>query len=150
MVVTSQHGSLGPIYAIRAGATGDLSVDRTGIAWQQESGGNYMQTPLLHQGLAFFRFDNGVLSVCQMSDWKRIYRRRLGAGKNGLTSSPVAAGGKLYITDEEGHTYVLPLGRKYAPAGDAELGETVMATPAVIGGVVYMWGRSHLWALGVN
>jgi outer membrane protein assembly factor BamB len=109
-----------------------------------------MQTPLLHGGLAYFCFDNGVLSVYQMSDWKRIYRQRLGAGKSGFTSSPVAAGGRLYITDEEGRTYVLSLGREYAPAGEAELGETVMETPAVAGGVVYMRGRSHLWALGVN
>ena len=150
VVVTSHHGSLGPIYAIRAEANGDLSVDRAGIAWQQDSGGNYMQTPLLHEGLAYFCFDNGVLSVYQMSDWKRIYRQRLGAGKSGFTSSPVAAGGRLYITDEEGHTYVLTLGREYAPVGDADLGETVMATPAVAVGVIYMRGRSHVWALGVK
>ncbi|MBI4875315.1 MAG: PQQ-like beta-propeller repeat protein [Acidobacteria bacterium] len=150
VVVTNAHGSSRPIYAIRAGAKGDLSVDRSGIAWQQDRAGNYTQTPLLHEGLGYFCFDNGVLSVYQLADGQRVYQQRLGAGLSGFSSSPVAAAGRLYITNEEGHTYVLALGREYKPVGEAELGETVMATPAVADSVIYMRGRSHVWALGVK
>jgi outer membrane protein assembly factor BamB len=150
VVLTSAHGSMRPIYAIRADAKGDLSADRSGIVWQHDRAGNYMQTPLLHEGLGYFCFDNGVLSAYQLSDGQRVYQQRLGTGKSGFSSSPVAAGGKLYITSEEGHTYVLALGREYKLVGDAELGETVMATPAVVDGVIYMRGRSHVWALGTK
>jgi hypothetical protein len=40
-----------------------------------------------------------------------LYQQRLGDGKTGFTSSPVGAGDRLYITKEEGDTYVLRLGR---------------------------------------
>jgi hypothetical protein len=79
------------------------------IAWTEERGGNYMQTPLLDNGLGYFCFDSGVLSVYKMTTGERQYQQRLGGGTSGFTSSPVAAGGHLYITNEEGHSYVLAL-----------------------------------------
>ena len=36
------------------------------IAWMQDRAGNYMQTPLLHEGLGYFCFDSGVLTVFQL------------------------------------------------------------------------------------
>ena len=38
--------------------------------------------------------------------------------------------GRLYITNEEGHSYALALGTEYKLEGENEIGETVMATPA--------------------
>ena len=113
----------------------------------QERSGNYMQTPLLHDGLGYFCFDSGVLSVFQMSNGEKLYQQRLGEGKAGFTSSPVAAGDRLYITNEEGHTYVLALGREYKVLAENDLGETVMASPAIADGVLYIRGGKHLFAV---
>ncbi len=148
LVITNAHGSMRPIYAIRTNAAGDITENRSAIAWSQERAGNYMQTPLLHNGLAYFCFDNGVLSVYQLATGERLYQQRLGGGSSGFTSSPVAAGGRLYVTNEEGHTYVLALGPEYKLLGENELGETVMATPAISDGVFYIRGRKHLFAIG--
>jgi hypothetical protein len=60
----------------------------------------------------------------------------------------VAAGSRLYITNEEGRTYVLALGPRYDLLAENELGETVMATPAIVDGVLYIRGRKHLFAIG--
>ena len=147
VVITNAHGSGRPIYAIRTDAAGDISESKTGIAWSQDRAGNYMQTPLLDDGLAYFCFDNGVLSVYKLATGERAYQQRLGAGSSGFTSSPVAAGGRLYITNEEGHTYVIQLGAEYKLLGENDLGETVMATPAISDGVLYIRGRSHLFAI---
>ena len=76
-----------------------------------------------------------------------MYQERLGGGTSGFSSSPVAAGGRLYITNEEGHTYVLALGREYKALAESDLGETVMVTPAISGDVIYMRGRKHLFAI---
>jgi hypothetical protein len=65
-----------------------------------------------------------------------------------FTSSPVAAGGHLYITNEEGHSYVLALGPEYKLLAENEIGETVMATPAIADGVLYIRGGKHLFAIG--
>jgi outer membrane protein assembly factor BamB len=148
IVITNAHGSMRPIYAIRTDAAGDITESRAGIAWSQDRAGNYMQTPLLHNGLGYFCFDNGILSVYQLATGERLYQQRLGEGRTGFSSSPVAAGGRLYITSEEGETYVLALGREYKLLARNELGETVMATPAISGDVLYIRGRKHLFAVG--
>ena len=137
-----------PIYAIRPDASGDITESKAGLAWSDERSGNYMQTPLLQGGLGYFCMDNGVLSVYRMETGKRLYQQRLGGGMSGFSSSAVAAAGRLYITDEEGHAYVLAQGPEYKLLRENELGETVMATPALSGDVLYMRGRKHLFAIG--
>jgi outer membrane protein assembly factor BamB len=106
-----------------------------------------MQTPLLHGGLGYFCFDSGVLSVYQMATGERVYQQRLGGGSSGFTSSPAAAADHLYITNEDGHSYVLALGREYRLLAENELGETVMATPAISDGVIYIRGARRLFAI---
>lgn len=147
VIITNAHGSSRPVYAIRTDAEGDIT-GKSAIAWSADRSGNYMQTPLLDGGLGYFCFDNGVLTVFQLSNGERIYQQRLGAGKTGFTSSPVAAGGNLYITDEDGHTRVIALGREFKMVTESDLGEPVMASPAISGDVLYMRGRDHLFAIG--
>jgi hypothetical protein len=62
----------------------------------------------------------------------------------------VAAGGHLYIANEEGHSYVLALGPEYKLLAESEIGETVMATPAISDSVLYMRGGKHLFAIGAK
>jgi len=147
ILITSAHGSDRPIYAVKTDAVGTVKKDSPAMAWAIERGGNYMQTPLISGSLAYFCMDNGILTVYQLSNGERLYQQRLGAG-GGFSGSPVAAGGKLYITSEDGVTFVLAEGREFKQLANNELGETVMATPAISDGVVYIRGRNHLFAIG--
>ena len=81
IVITNAHGNGRPIYAIRADAKGDLNQDRSGIAWVQDRVGNYMQTPLLADGLGYFCFDNGV---CQCLSWRAVR----GSTSSGWAAAP--------------------------------------------------------------
>jgi outer membrane protein assembly factor BamB len=148
ILLTSAHGPGRPIYAVRPNAVGDITNNLESIAWSHERAGNYMQTPLAHNGIAYFCMDNGVLSAFEIASGKRLYQERLGTGKTGFTSSPVAAQGRLYITDEDGRTYVIAPGGAYQLIRSNELGESVMATPAIAGDVLYVRGRYHLFAIG--
>ena len=105
---------------------------------------------MLAGGLGYFCLDNGVLSVYRLTNGERVYQQRLGDGKSGFTSSPVAAGDRLYLTNEEGRTYVLALGAEYKVLAENEVSETVMATPAISDGVLYIRGRKHLFAVGAK
>lgn len=148
IVITNAHGQKRPIYAIRTDAAGDITDNPKAIAWSIDRAGNYMETPLLDQGLGYFCYDNGILTVYQLATGEKLYQQRLGGGTSGFTSSPVAAGDRLYITNEDGHTYVLANGGEYKLLGANELGETVMATPAISGDVLYFRARKHLFAIG--
>jgi outer membrane protein assembly factor BamB len=150
VVITSAHGQARPIFAIRTDAAGDLTDNRSAIAWTVERAGNYTQTPLLSGGLGYFCFDNGVLTVLQLATGERLYQQRLGGGSSGFSSSPVAAGNQVYIIDEDGHSFVLAPGREYKVLAENELGETVMATSAISNGTLYIRGGKHLFAIGVR
>ena len=147
ILITSAHGPGRPILAFRTNAAGTVEKESPSLAWTVERAGNYMQTPLIDGDLAYFCMDKGILTVFQLSNGERIYQQRLGSG-GGFSSSPVAAGGRLYITSEDGATIVLAEGKEFNQLAKNELGETVMATPAISGGVLYIRGRNHLFAIG--
>ncbi len=154
IVITNAHGAGRPIFAIKTDAAGDITESKTGIAWSVQNQGNYMQTPLLDGGLAYFCFDNGVVTVFQLATGEKIYQQRLGGaaagGLTGFTSSPVASKDRLYVTNEDGHSYVLAKGTTFKVLAENEIGETVMASPAISGDVLYMRGRKHLYAIGAK
>lgn len=148
ILFTSAHGPGRPIYAVKTNAKGDITGNKEFIVWSQERSGNYMQTPLAQDGLAYFCFDNGVLTVFEVASGERVYQQRLGAGNSGYSASTVAADGKLYVTSEDGLTHVIAMGKEFRELSRNELGETVMATPAVANGVLFIRGRQHLYAIG--
>ncbi len=148
IIITNAHGRMRPIYAVETDAKGTITPESDAMAWWKERSGNYMQTPLLHDGLGYFCFDNGVLSVFDLEDGERVFQQRLGGGSSGFSSSPVMADGKLYFTSETGDTYVLKAGREYELLATNELGEVLMSSPAVSDGVLFFRARRHLFAIG--
>lgn len=149
IVITNAHGQGRPIYAIKTDAEGDITDSKTALAWKQNNAGNYMQTPLLDNGLGYFCYDNGVITVYQLKTGEKLYQQRLGSG-GGFTSSAVAAKDRVYVTNEDGHSFVLAKGNEYKLLGENDLGETVMASPAISGDILYLRGRKHLFAIAAK
>jgi outer membrane protein assembly factor BamB len=151
--VTNAHGGPAPLYAIRPEATGDItpaggSRSSAGVAWSEPRNGAYMQTPLVLGDLLYSCSDRGVLKVFDARTGQLHYQQRLGAGTTGFSASPVAAGGRLYFTSEEGEVYVVAAGTQFELVATNRLGEIVMASPAVSGGVLYFRTRGHVVAVG--
>lgn len=150
--VTGGYPPVRPIYAIRAGSRGDISLagdanSSAEIAWRVERGGTYIPTPILYQGHLYMLHNNGRLTVHDASTGEVVYRERVGAGES-FSASPVAADGRLYFTTEEGKTYVVRSGPVYKVLAENELDEVVMTTPAMSGGALFVRGMRHVYALG--
>ena len=77
-----------------------------------------------------------------------IYRQRLPLVGSGYSSSPVASDGKIYLTNEDGEMLVIAAGAEFKHIATNSIGETVMATPALSDGVMYVRGASTLFAIG--
>ena len=150
--ITNAHGSDSPIYAIRLGARGDISLaegqtSNAHVAWSHPRAGAYMQTPLVYGDLLYSCRDNGVLSVYRAGTGERVYQERLGGGSTGFTASPVAGEGKVYFTSEEGDVYVVRAGPRFELLATNTLDEVTMATPAISEGALLFRTRSHLVAV---
>jgi outer membrane protein assembly factor BamB len=149
---TNAHGRMAPVYAIRAAATGDITLaagatSNSGVAWSTPKNGGYMQTPIVYGDLLYVGRDNGVVTVYDARTGEQKYQQRVGDGSRGFTSSPVAAGGKIYFTSEQGDVVVIEAGPEYRELARNELGEVHMSTPAISEGVLYFRARGHVFAI---
>jgi outer membrane protein assembly factor BamB len=140
VIVTGGYPSGGrPIYAIRPGGE---------VAWRTESGSPYTPTPIVYEGILYVLRDNGVVTTYDVKTGSRIYQQRLATGTGGFSASPVAAGGRLYFTSEDGDVYVVRAGRAFELLGRNTMGQVCMATPAISGNMLIVRTRSTLYGIG--
>ncbi len=131
---------LRPVYAIRPGASGDISLkpgETTNgfIAWHKPLAGPYNPSPLFYEGRFYVLYDRGLISCFEARTGKVLYdRERLPEGF-AFTSSPWAAGGRVFCLSEDGVCYVIRAGHKFELLHTNKLAEDdmCMATPALVG-----------------
>jgi outer membrane protein assembly factor BamB len=153
VVVSGGLGSRRPIFVVRPGAAGDLTLkdDETkggAIVWSRTGRGPFIPTPLVYRGLLYVLANNGVLDAYDLNSGEEIYRQRLPDIGSGFSASPVAADGKIYLANEDGQMIVLSAGRDFRQIATNSMGELMMATPALSRGVMYARGVRSVFAIG--
>jgi outer membrane protein assembly factor BamB len=142
-----------PIYAIKAGATGDISLkdgktSNQFVVWSYQQGGAYMPSPLIYGEYLYINNNNGTLTVRNAKTGERLYQERIGGKGGSYSASPVAADGKVYFSSEDGEVFVVKAGPKYELLSANPMGEVLMATPAISDGMIFVRGQHHLFAIG--
>ncbi|HEX6729831.1 MAG TPA: PQQ-binding-like beta-propeller repeat protein [Pyrinomonadaceae bacterium] len=151
--VTSGYRPIQPIYAIRPGATGDISLkdhatSNTFIAWSKQRGGPYMPTPVVYGDILYTCSNQGVVTAYNADTGAQLYQERLGGKGGAFSSSPVASDGKLYFLSEDGEVFVVKTGPKYELLSTNPVGEVMMASAAISDGLIIVRGVKHLFAFG--
>jgi hypothetical protein len=142
-----------PIYAIRAGASGDISLkdgatSNEHVAWSMQRGGTYMPTPIIYGDLLYTCANHGVMTSYNAKSGERIYQQRIADKGGSYSASPVAADGKIYLSSEDGEIFVVKAGPKYELLATNQMGEVLMATPAISDGIIFVRGQHTLFAIG--
>jgi len=150
--VTGGYPPVRPIYAIRPGAEGDISLQKgqesnQSIAWSNMNEGTYIPTPLLYDGYLFTLNINGVLTAYDPQTGKRAFRGRVGTG-GAFSASPVGADGRLYIASEDGEVYVISATPDMKQLAKNDMKEVIMATPAISDGLIVLRTMGHLYGVG--
>jgi outer membrane protein assembly factor BamB len=146
-------GALRPVYAIRPGAAGDISLkpEETSnqyIAWFQPLLGTYNTSALVYQGYYYTLFDRGFLLCHDAKTGKQIYgRQRLSSNVSGFTTSPWAYNGKIFLLSEDGDTFVVQAGPEFKVVGKNTLSEMPLATPAVLRSSLIVRTQSRLYRI---
>jgi outer membrane protein assembly factor BamB len=151
--ITNAHGPKAPVYAIREGATGDITLGdgetaNAGVAWSAARDGGYMCTPLVYRGIVYIVKYNGVLTAYDAKSGEVKYQQRLAGGLSAFTSSPIAADGKVYLASEEGRVFVLKAGAAFEVLAENDMGESVLATPAASEGRLFYRTQGKVLAIG--
>jgi outer membrane protein assembly factor BamB len=152
-VVASGRGPERPLFVVRPGARGDLTLpaDQTSseaIVWSKTGRGSYMPTPLAYRGVLYVLANNGVFDAYDLKSGQELFRQRLPDVGSGFSASPVAADGRVYLSGEDGDVIVVAAGREFQQLAKNTMGELLMATPALSGGVLYVRTSQSLFAIG--
>jgi outer membrane protein assembly factor BamB len=135
------------VIAIKPGGSGD--VTGTGqIAWTYEKGTAYVATPILYDGLVYLVNDRGVMTALDAATGEVKYEGGRVPVPASFMASPIAAGGKILLTSEDGDTFVIRAGAKHEVIATNPVGEPVYTTPAISNGRIYIRGDRHLFAIG--
>ena len=128
---------LRPVYAIRPGASGDISLadeasSNDYVAWSLPRGGSYHPSPLVYGDYYYTLLDRGLMTCHDARTGEEVYgRQRIVVGE-GFTASPWAYNGKIFALSEEGTTYIIEAGPDFQVIGANPLDEFTMATPAIL------------------
>ncbi len=152
-VATGSQGEAGrPLFAIRAGASGDISLgkDETSnryVAWFQPRFSGYTPSPLVYRGRVWVVNNNGVLQVADAKTGVEIFKARVGGGGQTFSSSPLASDGRIYLHSEDGDTFILRDGDTYAEIAKNSLGEMSLATPVPAEGALFIRTQTKLYRI---
>jgi outer membrane protein assembly factor BamB len=102
-------------------------------------------SPTIANGKIYNVNGAGVLSCVNPKEGKTLWQLRL---KGPFSGSPVAAGRHLYYFNEAGLGQVIDSsGAEGKIVGKVDLGETILSTPAISNGALFVRSDEHLWKL---
>jgi outer membrane protein assembly factor BamB len=153
IIVASGRRPEAPIFAIRAGASGDITPPpgesrSRSVAWSKGQRGPYMPTPLIYGGYVYILGNAGIFDCYALADGQEIYRQRIPDAGSGFSASPVASDGKIYLSGEDGEIVVVKAGPNFELLARNDMADPVMATPAISGGMMIIRSQHYVWAIG--
>jgi outer membrane protein assembly factor BamB len=107
-----------------------------------------MPTPLVYQGLLYVLKNDGIFSCYDLATGEEKYQQRIPHQGSGFSGSPVAADGRLYLPSEDGDIFIVKAGPRFELIGKNSVGQLLMATPAISGGMMFIRAERDLFAIG--
>lgn len=145
---------LRPIYAIRPGASGDISLaddelSNEYIAWRHPTASSYNPTPVLYGERIYVLLDRGFFACYDSQTGVEIYDKQRIPGARGFTVSPWAYDDKVFCLDEYGVTFVIAAGDEFELLHENRLGEDemCMSTPAIVGDMLLIRTDTQLYCI---
>ena len=141
-----------PVYAIRAGASGDISLapGATGndyVVWYQPMLGTYNTSALVYRGAYYTLLDRGFLLSHDARTGREVYGRTRIRPGTGFTASPWAYNDRIFLLGEDGDTFVVRAGPEFELLHTNSLNEMALATPAVVRGSLILRTQSKLYRI---
>jgi outer membrane protein assembly factor BamB len=113
----------------------------------QPRASGYTPSGLVYDGRAYLVHDTGIMGVYDAETGQELYKARVGGVGHTFSASPIAAAGRLYFPDEDGVMVVVQAGEKYTELAQNDLGEMMLASPAVSGNALFIRTETKLYRI---
>lgn len=133
------------VLCVRTGGKGDVTESH--VQWRETKGVPEMPSPVVWNGRAYFIRSGGVLVCREVATGRLVFEDRVGA-PGGYYASPIAADGRIYLVSDRGQITVVKAGDGLEVLGRHELGEAVLASPALDADTFFVRSAGHLSAFG--
>lgn len=129
--------------------TGRGDIEGTdSVAWSIDRDTPDVASPMLSGGRVYFhKGKTGLISCVDAATGQAYYTAQRIAGINSTYASPVAAGGKIYLTGRSGTIVVIEDSPELKIVATNSVGEGVDATPAPVDDELFIRGQSHLFCI---
>ena len=129
------------------GARGDITGGER-VVWTRNRSTPYVPSPLLYRSALYFlrHYQNILFRLDSSTGEDRPGAMRLPEIGN-VYASPVAAAGRIYITDQDGDTLVLSDEENPEVLALNRLDDHFSASAAVVGREIFLRGEEHLYCL---
>jgi outer membrane protein assembly factor BamB len=118
------------------------------IVWKYDKYTPYTPSPLLMGDLLYFmRGNNGRLSCLNANDGSEYYTIESLEGISDLFTSPIGVKDRIYILGREGLAYVIKHGIKFEVLAKNQLDDNFIASPVIIGDMIYLRGYKNLYCI---
>jgi outer membrane protein assembly factor BamB len=133
--------------AVALDAQGD--ADQAGkVLWRYGKGTPYCPSPLLLGDRLYFTGANSaLLTILDCKTGKPVLDKARLPEQESFYGSPVAAAGRIYLTDRDGITLVLKAGDRLEVLATNGIGDRVDASPALAGRQLFLRGEHYLWCI---
>ena len=116
------------------------------IVWQAGNLSPGTASPYTSDGKVFVVNSSGALTCADAKDGKRLWQLRL---KGSFSGSPVGVGGRIYFFNEAGVAQAVEPGDKSGKiVEEHDLKETILCTPAVSDGAIFVRSDKYLYKIG--
>ncbi len=136
------------LQAIRlAAARGDVTGSEA-IVWSHDRHTPYVPSPVVYgDKLYFLKTNTGILSCLNALTGEVHYTEQRLPGIDGVYASLVGAGGRIYVAGRNGTTVVVRHAEQFEVLAENVLDDAWNASPAIVGGELYLRGRKHLYCI---
>jgi outer membrane protein assembly factor BamB len=141
LVIVPGQEPRGETVALRPGPEGAAPE----VVWRTRKLNSAYASPVVYRGRVYSINDLTGVHCADARTGELLWQKRI---KGPFSASPVAGDGKLYAVNEEGVTTVVQLGDEPRVLSTNPVGETVLATPAVANGAIYLRSDKHLFCVG--
>jgi len=133
--------------AVKLGGSGDVTGSH--VLWTKSGLSADVPTPASRDGKIYVCTDRGEVACLDAKSGEKIWSGNPEPNRNAYSASPVLADGRIYVTREDGKTFVLSQGSEFKVlAQNAMDGESVVATPTFVDGMILLRTFENLYCIG--
>jgi outer membrane protein assembly factor BamB len=134
------------LVAIKPGGAGDITTSH--LLWAQRKYLPVVPSPLFYRDHLFLVKNGGIVTSLDTRTGRPVKQERVPGGGD-YYSSPVGGDGKVYLVSHVGCLTVLSAEGQWRILGKARFEEDVYATPALVGGRIYLRTAGRLYCFGL-